>query len=118
MKIVQKEILLSGDEYYAFHLRLVNCFLDKRLSNKEIDILSAFMSLDVGDRERFSGNARRVVFNKLGKTLETNISSYLSSMLKKGVLFKENGMFNVSKFMFPDDRLQGYQFKIVNNGRE
>jgi len=116
MKIVQKEIELSRLDYYRLHLSLVNCFLPKKLTNKEIDILSEFMCLDIDDNERFNTSSRREVIDRLGKTLKTNISNYLSSMLRKGVLVKENGIFNISMFIFPDKVSQGYQFKIINNG--
>jgi len=117
MNIVQKEIRLSSLGYYVMHLSLVNCFLDNNLTNKEIEILGAFMMLDVEDEERFNSSSRKLVFNQLGKALKTNINFYLSSMLKKGVLVKKNGNFYISSILFPNNSNQGYQFKIVRDGK-
>lgn len=116
MNIIQKSLKLKHNDYYLQHLRIINAVLPVKLTNREIEVLAAFMSADskLTEDDRFNSLVRKNIRNKLGLS-PGGLSNYLNSMLKKGFLNKSKitNRITIKEFLFPDESAQGYQFKIV-----
>lgn len=114
MKIIKKALQDLGDDYFVKHLQIVNVFLPKSLTSKEIDVLAAFMSLDgeLVKKDRFGTTARKVVMEKYNLS-PGGLGNYLKSLKDKGAIFiNDYNVLEVKGFLLPDNSEQGYQFKI------
>jgi len=87
MKRVKKEILKASD-FYPKYLKLINVILPEPLTQREIDVLSAFMSLrgDLVEEDRFGTQARTVVRRRLGFKTHSNLDNYIKYFKNKGDL--------------------------------
>ena len=87
MKRVKKEVLKRSD-FYPKYLKLINVILPDPLTQREIDVLSAFMSLrgDLVELDRFGTQARMVVRKRLGFKTHSNLDNYIKYFKDKGVL--------------------------------
>lgn len=116
MKIIQKVFNLNNEDYYITHLRIVNCLLPVKLSDKESEVLAAFMSLDklITEGNYFNPVARKKVQLLLNLS-PAGLSNHLKSMLKKQFLTENaiNNIILIKPFLFPENNNQGYQFKIT-----
>lgn len=104
---------LSPEEYYQKHLHIVQQFLPAQLTNKEVEVLALFMSLsgDVAEMDRFGTQCRKIVMKKLGLK-PGGLSNYLRAFEEKGFIKKVDKSFEITRFLFPDPKVQGYQFLI------
>ena len=86
MKRVKLENVNLGS-FYPKYLRLVNVILPKPLTNKEIEILTAFMELK-GDIEedRFGTQARKLVRDRFGFKKHSNLDNYIKYFKNKGII--------------------------------
>jgi len=117
MPIIQKTLQKSGKEYYKTHLNIINEFIPTRLTEKEIDVLACFMSLEpsIIEEDMFNTLARKMVKEQLDNLSAASLSNHLRSLIDKGYLIK-NEITNRLKIidnLFPHDTMQGYQFKLV-----
>jgi DNA-binding MarR family transcriptional regulator len=116
MKVIQKIFNLINEDYYITHLRIINSLLPVRLSDKEIEVLAAFMSLDksITEGNCFNSVARKKVQLLLNLS-PAGLSNHLKSMLKKQFITENtvNNIITIKPFLLPEDTNQGYQFKIV-----
>lgn len=118
MRVIQQTVKVSKEDYHKFHLSIINpLFKDElRLSEKELEVLAAFMSLDksitIGDM--FNTYARKLVKEELGLSAG-GLSNHLRSLIDKEFLSKDEvtNRITVKPHLFPMDGWQGYQFKIV-----
>jgi hypothetical protein len=87
MKRVKKEVLKSS-AFYPKYLKLINVILPDPLTQREIDVLSAFMGLkgDLVELDRFGTQARTVVRKRLGFKTHSNLDNYIKYFKNKGVL--------------------------------
>lgn len=116
MKVIQKSLRLRSDEFYEQHLNIVNAVLPSKLTNKEVKVLSAFMSADpkLTEEDMFNSIVRKEVMSKLGLS-SGGLGNYLNSMIKKGFLDKNKitNRITVKEFLMCEESGQGYQFKII-----
>ena len=119
MKIVQKTIRLSKEDYYKMHLNIINTLLPEqsRMVNKEIGVLAAFMSLDknITEEDMFNTLARKQVKAKLENMSSGGLGNHLKSLILKKHLSKNEitGRITVNPAILPDEPIQGYQIKLI-----
>ena len=67
MKVIQQVFNLNREKYFATHLSILNAILPAKLTDKELEVLSAFMSLDetITQENMFNSEARKRVMKKL-----------------------------------------------------
>lgn len=112
--IIQRDISLPPKEYFRKHLAIVNCLLPAQLTDKEIDVLSEFLSLqpEIIAGDMFNSFAR----NKVRKALDLShggLSNHLKSMKKKDFLYiRGDGKLAMREFLLPHETIQGYQIKL------
>jgi hypothetical protein len=116
MKILSKRVVFNNlEEYYFFHLSLSNSFLEDKLTEKEMSILSSFMAVkkELVEDDRFNSLVRRKVMEK-HKISAGGLSNHLRSMIDKGILTKSKvtGRIKIESFIIPDRPSQGYQIRI------
>lgn len=117
MKVIQKELKVGLGEYYNIHLTIINSILPVKLTDKEIEVLAGFMSLDknIIENDMFNTLARKKVKEKLDNMSAGALGNHLKSMIEKGFLTKDDitNKITIKDFLIPEDDWQGYQFKIV-----
>lgn len=116
MQVVRKSIKCSSEEeYYKLHLNIINPLLPNKLTEKEIMILSSFMSVDdkLVEDDRFNSLVRKKVMEK-HKLSAGGLSNHLKSMIEKGFLNRSDvtGRIKINSFVLPGKNMQGYQFRI------
>lgn len=116
MKVIQQAFRLENEDYYTMHLNIVNAILPVKLTEKELEVLSAFMSLDKNIIEDgyFNSVARKKVMKKLN-LLPAGLSNHLREMINKGFLSKNSvtNFITIKEFLLPQEDGQGYQFKLI-----
>ena len=98
MKRVKLENVSLGS-FYPRYLRLVNVILPKPLTNKEIEILTAFMELK-GDieKDRFGTQARKLVRDRFGFKKHSNLDNYIKYFKNKGIIVpNDDGRLEINK---------------------
>lgn len=116
MKIIPRVLRLGQTDYYMKHLSIVNCLLPTNLTNKEIEVLSSFLSLDkvLIEDDMFNTEARKKVMKKLNLK-PGGLGNHLKSMLDKKVLERNqySNKLSIRDFLLPEEDKQGYQIKII-----
>ena len=116
MQVLKKSIKCSSrEEYHQLHLHIINPLLPNKLTDKEILILSSFMSIDekLVEDDRFNSLVRKKVMEK-HKLSAGGLSNHLKSMITKGFLTrsKVTSRIKIKPFVKPGDNMQGYKFRI------
>lgn len=118
-KILQQEIKdLSLEKYYMKHLEIISPFLPAHLTSKEVEVLGWFMSFEETKvLKRFDTLYRKIVREEL-KLSHSGLSGYLDILKKKAAISEGlGGELTIKEFLFPQEGVQFYQFKIsVKNG--
>lgn len=112
---IQQSILdLSPEKYYVKHLAIISPFLPVHLTPKEIEVLGMFMSFEENNiLKRFDTAYRKVVKEKLGLS-HSGLSGHIANLKNKGAIKEELGeMLTIHQFLFPNEGVQFYQFKIT-----
>lgn len=116
MEVIQKEFKVDNTVYYIMHLNIICSVLPVKLSDKEVEVLANFMSLEKNliKDDMFNTEARRRVKDKSALS-SGGLANHLKSMIDKGFLVKDEitHKLNVRPFLIPEDKAQGYQFKLV-----
>ena len=116
MRPIQKSMNLTGIEYYKKHLAIVSCIIPTKLTEKEIEVLACFMSLEKNliEDEMFNSVTRKKVMKELNLQ-PGGLGNHIKSMIEKLVLEKHpiTNIIRVKTYLFPDETVQGYQIKIV-----
>lgn len=91
MKRLKKQ-RIDRKNFYPKYLKLINVILPQPLTQREIDILSAFMELegDVVDNDRFGTQARRLVRERFKFKSHSNLDNYIQYFKRKGVLYTDD----------------------------
>lgn len=112
MSILRKVIKLNKEEYYKRHLLVINYMLPIQMTNKEAEVLAAFMSLE-GDLENdpFSTTGRKIVRSKLGISAG-GLGNYLNQLKDKHFILEDEGVMKILPFLKPDKEEQEYHFKL------
>jgi len=117
MKIISKKIKAEKEDYYYKHLSIINNLLPTTLSNKEIQVLSLFLSEDKNliQEDMFNTLVRKRVMKKIGIS-DASLSNYLRTMIGKGFLTRNNitNKITVKDFLIPEDKVQGYQIQLIS----
>ena len=115
MKVIQQVFNLDREKYYVTHLSIFNTILPAKLTDKELEVLSAFMSLDetITQENMFNSEARKRVMKKLNLQ-PAGLSNHLGAMITKGFLVKNDvtKLITIKQFLLPEKDGQGYQIKI------
>lgn len=113
---ISKILTLKDDEYYKVHMELINPILPVKLSPKEIEVLSAFMSFDgILSNDRFSTTGKSIVRERL-KLSHQSLSNYIISLAKKGFLVKDSSnKLQMLPILFPDKKEQIYLLKLIKH---
>lgn len=113
--IIQRLLKVDKRKYYSKHLSIVSCLLPTHLTNKEIEILACFMSLDknIIEEDMFNTLARKKVMDELNLK-PGGLGNHLKSMINKKVLDKNpiTNKITLKDYLFPDDNNQGYKIMI------
>lgn len=116
MRLIQQTLRLSQTEYNKKHLEIISALLPTYLTDKEIEVLATFMSLDksITEGDMFNTLARKMVMERLGQS-PGGLGNHLKSMIDKSVLERneETKRITMKEFLLPQDDIQGYQIKLV-----
>lgn len=113
MKIITKSLSLSKDKYFEKHLAIINPLLPEQMTNKEIEVIAAFLTLE-GElgKHIFSTTGRKLVRDKL-QLSNGGLSNYIKALkIKNFILEDNNGELFILDILKPERALQGYQFKL------
>jgi len=113
MNTLKKKLTLPKSEYYTKHLSIVNVFLPVKMTPKEIEVLSAFMSLE-GDiaEQRFGTSARKIVMDEMN-IKPGGLGNYFKSLKEKGFLTDDaQNKFKIYTMLYPDPTVQNYMFQL------
>jgi hypothetical protein len=112
---ISKTLKLSPDDYYRVHMELINPILPVKLSPKEIEILSIFMSFTGTLAEnRFCTTGRKMVRDKLFLSHQS-LSNYIINLTNKGFLIEKEEILHLLPILFPDENEQIYLIKLIKN---
>jgi hypothetical protein len=114
IKLIQRALNgLDLKEYHVKHLEILNPVLPAKLTQKEIEVLAAFMALrgDVVEQDRFGTQARKIVKEQLSMS-SGGLGNHLRELKDKSFIYQKDGKYFVREFLIPDNKAQGYQFKI------
>lgn len=118
MNPIQQVLHLDNSEYFVKHLELVNCLLSIGLTKSEIKVLATFMSLDKAliEEDMFNTEARKRVRKELNLSY-AGLSNYLDAFIDKKVAVKNDitKRIVIKDWIFPQDKMQGYQIKLTKN---
>lgn len=95
--------------------------MNPQMSEKEMEVLSATLSLDqkIIGIEPYNPFARKKIQEKL-KLSPAGLSNHLRSLIEKGILVKDeiSNRINIKEFIIPNPEWQGYQFKVIREKDE
>ena len=112
MKIIQKGFELPSIDYYKTHFRIINAVLPIGMTEKEVEILSMFLSLHDGKTAIFNPVSRKRVMDIL-KLSQAGLSGHFKNMkIKKYLSAKEEDELTITPALLPDSTMQGYNFKL------
>lgn len=118
MAIIQKSLMdLSRKDYYIKHLGIINPFLSIELTPKEREVLGIFMSFigPQAEKDRFGTTFRKEVKAELNLS-DGGLGNYLKALKTKKAIYEElDGRLAVKSYLFPEEKQQFYQFKILSN---
>lgn len=118
MKII-KTLKLSKDDFYKKHLYIINHILPVQMTNKEIEVLACFMSLE-GDivNEMFGVSARKIVKDRL-ELSSGGLCNYLNQLkTKKFIVVRvvnDKELLSILPILIPSNDVQEYNFKLEIN---
>lgn len=114
MKIIQKVVKESAQNYCQKHISIINSLLSTKLTQKEIEVLCAFIQLPEAV-DRFSPYGRKEVKKKLGLS-NGGLSNFIKGLKEKGCI-KEGPYENlyIAEVLIPAEKEQGYQIKLTRD---
>lgn len=114
MSIIRKALKLKKEEFYKKHLLIINHILPIQMTNKEAEVLAAFISLE-GDlaKDPFSTSGRKIVRERLN-IQPGGLGNYLDQLKTKGFIVenKETKELQIIPILIPSKIEQIYQFKL------
>lgn len=116
MAVIQKALTLENEEFYRQHLTIINTLLSLDLTEKEIEVLGAFMSLDKSliKEDMFNTLTRKMVRERKGLS-PGGLGNYLKSFVIKKIATKNEltRKITIKPYLHPDEVMQGYRIKLV-----
>ena len=114
MSIIRKALKLKKEEFYKKHLLIINHILPVQMTNKEAEVLAAFISLE-GDiaKEPFSTSGRKIVRERLN-IQPGGLGNYLDQLKTKGFIVEDKVTkeLKIIPILIPSKVEQTYQFKL------
>ena len=113
MNIIRKALKLKKEEFYKKHLLIINHILPVQMTNKEAEVLAAFISLE-GDiaKDPFSTSGRKIVRERLN-IQPGGLGNYLDAFKKKQFVLENNDKeLRIIPILIPSKLEQFYQFKL------
>jgi DNA-binding MarR family transcriptional regulator len=87
--------------YYEKYFNILNIFVPKKLTNKEISILSTILQLGF---ENYLGKQERKILREELNITENNLPNYLKPLIEKGFMKRDKDVYTLKKFAVPQDR--------------
>ena len=117
MQIISKALELSKEEYFKKHLLVISPLLPIELTEKEIEVLAAFLMLEEDLKDFvFETSGRKEVRNRL-QLSHGGLGNYIRRLKDKGYLLEQDGKTRILDILKPQPNWQGYQFKLsIKNG--
>lgn len=94
--ILEKEV--SSEDLYREYLRLINGFL--RLTDKEMELVALFLSINDIDDDVFSAR-NRIDVQKKANVNGLNLNNHLVHLKKKGIIINDNGFLMLNEKIVP-----------------
>lgn len=113
MEIIRKKLKLQKEEFNKKHLLIINHLLPVQMTNREAEVLAAFLALE-GDlaKDPFSTTGRKIVMGKLGLK-PGGLGNFIRDLkLKKLILETEEGGLYLLPVLIPQEGRQLYQFVL------
>lgn len=119
MTTLKKKLELSERDFYRVHMHIVNALLPIKLSTKEIDILTAFMSFTgTLAEDRFSTTGKKIVRETLGISNQVLWNHINALRDKKLIYLNDKNVLIINPVLFPKDLLnQKYSIELINKGK-
>lgn len=113
MRPIRKLMKLSKEEYYKKHLLIINPLLPEQVTNKEAEILGAFMALE-GDiaKDPFGTTGRKQVREKTGVS-PGGLGNHLRILREKNFIIEVEGKLQLIPQLIPGREEQLYEFKLI-----
>jgi DNA-binding MarR family transcriptional regulator len=111
----RKLLTLPASQYYEKHLSILNVILPVKITPKEIEVLSRFMSFETSNGNRFGSRARKKVKESLNLS-DAGLSGHIDNLKTKGFIVKNpnNALRDIiNPMLIPDPNQQDYQFRLV-----
>ena len=115
MAIIRKALKLKKEDYFKKHLLIINHILPVQMTNKEAEVLAAFMSLE-GDiaNDPFGTSGRKIVKERVNIS-SGGLGNYLDQLKSKKFIYEEEGKLKILSILIPEKKVQEYQFKLEIN---
>ena len=92
MKIISKSLDLSREEYFKKHLLIINPLLPVQLTDKEAEVIAAFMTIESElGKFTFDTTGRKEV-RKMLNLSHGGLGNYIRILKDKGFLLEKNDM--------------------------
>lgn len=118
MNIIGKKLKLNKYDYFKVHLNIINSVLPIKLTNKEIEVLAGFMSLE-GElaKDPFCTYGRKVVMEQIGMKSVNSMCNYINHLTNKKFLLRDEitGKLSILPILVPNSEKQEYRFEIIKN---
>lgn len=116
MQIITHVVKVDSYNYYVSYLNIISTMLPEKLSQKEIEVLAAFMDQDKSliEEDMFNGLVRKKVMERLDLK-PGGLGNHLKKLIDKKVLSKNEitKKITVKPFIIPEDNNQGFRIKLV-----
>ena len=112
MKIISKSLDLSREEYFKKHLLIINPLLPVQLTDKEAEVIAAFMTIEAElGKFTFDTTGRKEV-RKMLNLSHGGLGNYIRILKDKGFLLEKDNELSILEILKPEKDIQGYQFKL------
>ena len=117
--ILKNEIVVDKEKYFKTHFSIINSTIQNesmKLVEKEMEVLSAFLSLDknITKDDMFNSLARKQVKEMLNNMSAGSLSNHIRHLLEKGYLTKDSitNKISMRPAFIPEEPVQGYNIKL------
>ena len=83
--MIKFQFTTKQEDYYKNYLNVLNVFLPKKLTNKEIDMVACILTMEL--LETLKEKDKKILSEKLNCS-ESNVYNYLKSLIEKGYMEK------------------------------
>lgn len=118
-RILKFKLELSDIKYIQMYIDILNVFLPKKLTGKEVEVIATFLSLSEGiiEKDMFNSYARNLVKEEMGLSA-AGLSNYLKSLVEKGFLIKDGDKLKIKDYLNPNSKELVFNINIINKGKD